>query len=269
VCLYRHDTDELQEKQFAAMTFLLSDGTAFLAFRGTDNTIVGWKEDFNLSFTCPVPAQADALQYLLEASERFSMPMRLGGHSKGGNLAVYAAANAPVEIQNRLLCVYSNDGPGMNEANFSSEGYMRINSRLRSIVPQSSVVGMLLQHPEDYMVVKSSAFGILQHNPFTWQVERRGFEVIDALRPGSRYLDIVLKSWLGNMSMEERMTLVDAMFSALSATRAATVEDLGDGILRNAGAMLKSVKRLDSATRKRVRHIMGGFFSTAVRKRWE
>lgn len=267
VCLYRHETDTVREKQFAAVTLLLGDGTAFVSFRGTDNTIVGWKEDFNLSFACPVPAQADALCYLEEAARRFSIPIRVGGHSKGGNLAVYAAANASPAVQSRLISVYSNDGPGMDEATFSSEGYARIVGRLRSIVPQSSVIGILLQHPEDYMVVRSSAFGIFQHNPFSWQVLRGGFEVIEALQPGSRNLDRVMKTWLGSMGQEERMTMVDTMFSVLNATKAATVENLGDGILRNASAMLAAVKSLDAATRRRVRHIMGGFFSAAVKRR--
>jgi pimeloyl-ACP methyl ester carboxylesterase len=266
ICLYRHETDEQREKQFAAVTFSLSDGTAFVAYRGTDNTIVGWKEDFNLSFTCPVPAQVDALAYLLEAAKKHPGPLRVGGHSKGGNLAVYAAAHAPDHVQDRIIHVYSNDGPGMDEATFSSPGYARIETRLRSIVPQSSVIGILLQHPEDYTVVKSSGFGIFQHNPFSWQVLRTGFEVIEELRPGSRHLDKVLNTWLQSMSNEERMTLVDTMFTALSATRASTVESLGDGILKNAAVMLNTVRGMDPATRKRVRHMVGGLLSAAVQR---
>ncbi len=267
VLLYRHETDLEKEKQFAAVTLLLSDGTAFVSFRGTDNTLVGWKEDFNLSFAWPVPAQVSALHYLAATARQFPLPLRIGGHSKGGNLAVYAAACAPREIQERIISVYSNDGPGMDEATFFSEGYARIAPKLRSIVPQSSVIGILLQHPEDYMVVKSSAFGIFQHSPFSWQVLRSGFEIIEDLQPGSRHLDEVMKTWLKGMSTEERMTVVDTMFSVLNATKAATVENLGDGILRNASAMLGAIKNLDIATRRRVRHIMGGFFSAAMKKK--
>ena len=267
ILMYRHETDPEKEKQFAAVTFLLSDHTAFIAFRGTDNTLVGWKEDFNLSFTWPVPAQVSALEYLNVLAENHPLPIRLGGHSKGGNLAVYAAACAPVHIQDRILSVYSNDGPGMDEATFLSDGYVRIAPRLRSIVPQSSVVGILLQHPEDYMVVKSNAFGIFQHSPFSWQVLRAGFEIIEELQPGSRHLDVVMKTWLKGMSTEERMTVVDTMFSVLNATKAATVENLGEGILRNASAMMGAIKNLDIATRRRVRHIMGGFFSAALKRK--
>ncbi len=266
IYLYRHETDAEREKQFAAVTFLLSDGTAFVAYRGTDNTIVGWKEDFNLSFACPVPAQVDALTYLLDAAKLFPGSLRVGGHSKGGNLAVYAATHAPDHVQDRILQVYSNDGPGMDEATFTSPGYARIVPKLRSIVPQSSVIGILLQHPEDYMVVRSNGFGIFQHNLFSWQVLRCGFEVIEALQPGSRHLDKVLNAWLERMSPEERMTLVDTMFSALAATRAATVENLGEGILRNAAAMLSAVRSMDAATRKRVRHMIGGLLSAAVQR---
>ncbi len=265
--LYRYETDEVKEEQFAAVTLMLSDGTMFISYRGTDNTIVGWKEDFNMTFACPVPAQVDALAYLLEAAKLLPGPIRMGGHSKGGNLAVYAAAHAPDHVQDRILQVYSNDGPGMDEETFGSPGYARVVPRLRSIVPQSSVIGILLQHPEDYMVVRSNAFGIFQHNPFSWQVQRTGFEVIEALQPGSRHLDQVMKTWLKNMDHKERMTVVDTMFTVLSATKAATVENLGEGILHNAAVMLSAVKSLDAGTRKRVRHIMGGFFSLAVKKR--
>ncbi len=266
ICLYRHETDEEREKQFAAVTFLLADGSAFVAYRGTDNTIVGWKEDFNLSFACPVPAQVDALAYLLEAAKMHTGLLRVGGHSKGGNLAVYAAAHAPDHVQDRIMNVYSNDGPGMDEATFASPGYARIETKLHSIVPQSSVIGILLQHPEDYVVVKSNGFGIFQHNPFSWQVLRCGFEVIEELRPGSRHLDKVMNTWLQSMSSEERMTLVDTMFTALNATRAATVENLGEGILKNAAVMLSTVKGMDPATRKRVRHMVGGLLSAAVQR---
>ncbi len=267
VHLYRHEIDQEKEKQFAAVTLLLSDGTAFVAFRGTDNTLVGWKEDFNLSFACPVPAQVSAVDYLKMAADRFDLPIRVGGHSKGGNLAVYAAAHVPMQVQNRLLMVYSNDGPGMDEATFFSEGYARIVPKLRSIVPQSSVIGILLQHPEDYMVVKSNAFGIFQHSLFSWQVLRDGCEVIENLQPGSRHLDQVMKTWLGGLSTQERMTIVDTMFAVLSATKASTVENLGEGILQNAGVMLAAIRNLDAATRKRVRHIMGSFFSAAVKRK--
>jgi hypothetical protein len=266
ICLYRHETDAEREKQFAAVTFLLADGTAFVAYRGTDNTIVGWKEDFNLSFACPVPAQVDALSYLMEAAKLHSGPLRVGGHSKGGNLAVFAVAHSPDHVQDRILQVYSNDGPGMDEATFASPGYARIVLRLRSIVPQSSVIGILLQHPEDYMVAKSNGFGIFQHNPFSWQVLRCGFEVIEELRPGSRHLDKVMNTWLQSMSTQERMTLVDTMFTALAATRASTVENLGEGILRNAAVMLSTVRSMDPATRKRVRHMVGGLLSVAVQR---
>ncbi len=264
VCSYRHDTNVAQEKQFAAMTFLLPDNTAFIAYRGTDDTLVGWKEDFNLSFACPVPAQADALVYLLEASRRFDLPIRVGGHSKGGNLSVYASAYAPEEVQDRIISVFSNDGPGMDEGTFASCGYTRIMPKLRSIVPDSSIIGMLLQHHEDYMVVKSTASGLMQHNPFSWQVKRAGFEVIDALRPGSRNLDQVLRSWLSGMTAAERMTLVDTLFDALAATHITTVENIGEAVLHNAGAMLSSLRHMDVPTRRRVRQLVVGLLSAKV-----
>ena len=267
VCFYRHETDLTLEKQFAAFTLLLPDDTAFITYRGTDNTIVGWKEDFNLSFTAPVPAQIAAVQYLFEVSRQIPHMLRIGGHSKGGNLAVYAAANCPEEVQRRIVQVYSNDGPGMDEATFRSSGYAEIAGKIRSIVPQSSIIGMLLQHHEDYMVVKSTASGLMQHNPFSWQVKRTGFEVIDDLRPGSRHLDQVLRTWLENMTTQERMILVDTMFTALASTHITTVDNLGEAVLHNAGAMLSALRKMDGPTRRRVRQLVVGLLSAAVRGR--
>lgn len=264
ICLYRHETDLALEKQFAAVTLLLKDDTAFVAYRGTDNTLVGWKEDFNLSFTSAVPAQIAAVQYLCNVSLQIPHALRVGGHSKGGNLAVFAAANCPEEVSGRIVEVYSNDGPGMDEAVFQSAGYARIANKIHSILPQSSIIGMLLQHQETYMVINSNAFGIFQHNPFSWQVTHNGFEVIEALRPGSIYMDIVLKKWLEGISVEERMTFIDTLFTVLTASRATTVNNLTEGVIRNAFSMLAAVKNIDTKTRRCMAQVVKALFKTAL-----
>lgn len=136
----------MAEKQFSAITILLEDETAFLAFRGTDSSLVGWKEDFNMSFMDAVPAQREAEAYLGMIAVCFDRELRLGGHSKGGNLAVYAAAMCPYEVQSRILAVYNHDGPGFQANMLRREGYQRVLSRVHTFLPQSSVVGMLPEH---------------------------------------------------------------------------------------------------------------------------
>lgn len=247
-CVSEIDTNE--EKQFAAITILLDDGTCFVAYRGTDNTLIGWKEDFNLSFISPVPAQTASARYLTGVAGQTAGPLRIGGHSKGGNLAIYAASQCSQHIQDRVVAVYSNDGPGLDDATFTSDGYMRIRDRFYSFVPQSSIIGMLLQHQENYAVVISHAIGLFQHNPYTWQVNRDGFEIIGAIRPGSRYMDATLKNWLSSVSMDERMIFVDTLFTVLSSTNATTLQGLTAGWWKNAYVMLMKVKDIDSQTRK-------------------
>ena len=152
---YQDCLDPEREMQFSALTVLLDTGEALLVFRGTDNTLVGWKEDFNLSFLEVVPAQSAALNYTARLAAARPGPLLLAGHSKGGNLAVFSASLSPPELRDRIGAVYSYDSPGFTQRVLSATGYQELLPRIRSYVPQSSVVGMLLEHEEPYTVVKS------------------------------------------------------------------------------------------------------------------
>ena len=191
LCGYVNRRDSAQEKQFSAVTFLLSDGI-FVAFRGTDGTLVGWKEDFNMSFTA-VPAQKDAVAYLEAAAQAYGGAIRLGGHSKGGNLAVYAAAFCTAPVQARIESVRSNDGPGFTADVLAAPGYDAIAARAHTYVPQSSVVGMLLQHEEAFTVVHSTYTGLAQHDVFSWEVEGKHFLTVQSVTGGSQLADRALK----------------------------------------------------------------------------
>ena len=178
----------------AALTVLLEDGSAFLAFRGTDGTLVGWKEDFNLSFLDVVPAQLEAADYVQTFAAGFSGPLRLGGHSKGGNLAVAGAALAGMKARDQIRSVWSFDGPGLNAYLLARPGYSELLTRIRSFVPKSSVVGLLLAHEEPYTVVDSDQEGLFQHDPYSWQVQGPGFVRLEEVDPGSRLIDRTLKN---------------------------------------------------------------------------
>lgn len=215
LCFYRDLFIPEQETQFAAVTFLLDDGSAFLTFRGTDYSLVGWKEDFNMSFQQTVPAQRLALQYTREVASQYLLPLRLGGHSKGGNLAVFAAARSSPLLQKRILEVYNNDGPGFTQYMMGDPGYISIVPRIKTYIPQSSVIGMLLEHEEPYIVIKSKTVSLLQHDPYSWEIMANHFIQMQDVTESSRFMDTTLKAWFEDMTTQERSQLVDVMFTLL------------------------------------------------------
>lgn len=218
-CLLLHFRSHLipeEETQFAAITFLLDDNSGFLAFRGTDYSLAGWKEDFNMSFRETIPSQLLALQYVQEIGSRYIMPLRLGGHSKGGNLAVFAAVKAGAEIRSRILDIYSMDGPGFTEYLLSDPVYQEMVPRIHTIIPQSSVIGMLLEHEEPYTIIKSKQLGLLQHELYSWEVDGPHFVPMEEITADSLFLDQTIKTWFSGMTNEERNEIVDTIFDLLS-----------------------------------------------------
>lgn len=213
--MYRDLLIPEQETQFAAVSFLLDDGSMFLAFRGTDNTLVGWKEDFNMSFQQTVPSQRLAVQYVREVFAEYGLPIRMGGHSKGGNLAVFAAARSSPMVQKKILEVYNNDGPGFTKYMMGDPGYLAMVPKIKTYIPQSSVIGMLLEHEEPYTVIKSKSVSLLQHDLYSWEVMGRDFIRMEEITQDSRFLDATLKEWFADMTSQERERLVDAMFTLL------------------------------------------------------
>lgn len=204
-----------EEMQFAAMSILPGDGSIFLAFRGTDATFVGWKEDFNMTFRDVVPAQEAALAYLERVAEHSAGGIRLGGHSKGGNLAVYAAALCSGEIRRRVTDVYDCDGPGFSSAVLEHPGYRELLPRIQKMVPQSSIIGMLLEYESPYTVVKSNGVLLFQHDPYAWQVANGAFISLENVSQSSRIIDGTIKDWVGQFTPEERCLFIDAVYELI------------------------------------------------------
>ena len=223
---YRNHLIPEEETQFAAVTFLLDDNTGFLAFRGTDYSLVGWKEDFNMSFRQTIPSQLLALEYTREIAQRYPMPLRLGGHSKGGNLAVFAAVKSDAAIRQRIMNVYSMDGPGFTDYLLGDPAYKEMVPRIQTIVPQSSVIGMLLEHEEPYTIIKSKTLGLLQHELYSWELSGPGFVPMEQITADSRFLDQTIKTWFAGMTNEERNEIVDAVFDLLSMGEVDNVLDI-------------------------------------------
>ena len=226
LCDAKNIVDQENEEQFCAVTVLLPDGTMCISFRGTDDTIIAWKEDFNLATKPVVPAQADALNYLKRAASAHRGKIRVCGHSKGGNLAVFAAASVPKKIRQRIIQVVSFDGPGFPDAFLSAPGYLDIKERTVTVLSQNSLVGMLLSAAGRREIVHSSRTGPMAHDGFSWEVRGTEFVNEDNLSEMSLGFDRLMDETLSSLSTEEKQAFIDELFGILLATGAETITEL-------------------------------------------
>ena len=252
--------DEEKVMQFSAVSFLLPDDSVFVAYRGTDTTLVGWVEDFNMSFMTAVPAQLRAVDYAVEVAGRTPhRQLRIGGHSKGGNLAAYAAIYLPEKLQTkRLLAAYNNDGPGFNAEVLASDGFARVAEKIHTFIPQSSAVGMLLEHTEDYTIIDSSTVSLLQHEPLSWNVLGGRFIYLGQRSEAAKLGDDVIREWLAGLTLQERQEFVETVHQLLSAGgKIKTLDDLRTGGLSSGLALLKGYITADEQKKKMLSELMG------------
>ena len=265
LAFYVNQIDSGSEKQFSAVTFLLPDDLAYVAFRGTDSSFVGWKEDFNMAFISPVPSQIEGVDYLDAISDRIPGAVMTGGHSKGGNVAVYAAAQCKDSTQHRIARVFSHDGPGFTDAFLRSAGYLAVRERIHKTLPQSSIVGMLLQNQEDYHVVRSSQIWLLQHNPLTWGIEGDDFQYVPSITKGATYRNRTLNQWMNSLDDQKREMFVSTLYQIIKATNAPTYYDLAGDWPRRAVSVLNAIKDVDDDTRKAMLQIISCLVTLAVK----
>ncbi|MGB4407649.1 MAG: Mbeg1-like protein [Sphaerochaeta sp.] len=258
-------TDQIQEKQFSAITFLIGDGVAYVAFRGTDSTFVGWKEDFNMAFFNPVPSQMEGVGYLNSFVGNSDRTILVGGHSKGGNIAVYASMYCEQSIQDRIQVIFSHDGPGFSEDVFLSENYAKTKFKIRKTLPQSSLIGMLLQQQEEFKVVKSDRFWFMQHDPFSWLVEGFDFQYAINLNGNASYFNKVLNKWISSFDNEQREVFVDSFYHVIKSTNAKTFRDLLFNKKEKAFAAVYAIKDIDEDTRRFMLKTFGSLFILLVR----
>ena len=270
---YVNHIDTGREIQFSALCINTGDGSHFIAYRGTDMTFVGWKEDFNMSFSKVVPSQLAAVEYLAKMAKKIKNPfekglfskgpLRIGGHSKGGNLAVYAASQCGKKIQRRITAVYSNDAPGFHESVISGEGFAAIRERIHTFIPQSSVVGMLFEHGNTYKVIKSSGNGLLQHEIYTWEVTYNDMVYVDDVTQGSRFLSKTLKDWITTLDNTRREQFIEALYSILCASQAKTIPELEHSWPKSAARMLQSLGDIDESTKDIIKTSLTALFHSA------
>ena len=239
--------DDETVEQFSAVSFYPEEDRLFIAYRGTDDSIAGWREDFRMAFLTPVPAQRRAEEYLAKAADLFDGRIVIGGHSKGGNLALWAALNTSNEIAERTDKIYNFDGPGFLENVWESENYSRIADKITTVIPSGSVVGLLLKYDANYKVTKSTAKSYLhQHNALTWIVEGRNFVCDNDVLPDVKRTNAIVGKWIYAMDPEDRRNFVEGFFDILCSTNAKTVTELAE----NRTAVLKAFSTIDPETKQ-------------------
>ncbi|MCR5732853.1 MAG: DUF2974 domain-containing protein [Sphaerochaetaceae bacterium] len=238
--------------QFAVVSYSIAEGVEVVAFRGTDTSVAGWKEDCMLSFMEALPAQEMALEFL---NSRFSEADKfyVTGHSKGGNLAIYAVMKADSKGSGKIKAIYNFDGPGFCFDIKETPNYPALSKKVHSFLPQESIVGMLLEHVEDYKVVKSSSVGILQHLLIHWNIMGKKLVTLDKRARSSVMIDSIVSTWLGNVSFEERKEFVYAIFDVLEKAGIEYFNDLTTDSFTKLGAIMKEMAHMKPEQRKMVR----------------
>lgn len=256
--------DAQLEQQFSAVCFVLPTQEQYVAFRGTDGTVVGWKEDFNMMYADEVPSQKSAVDYL-NAFGWQSKRIYVGGHSKGGNLAIYAATFCDPVIRDRILSIYSHDGPGFRNSLRGQGGYDAIVSKIHKTVPQSSIIGMLMKDESPSVIVKSDGKGFAQHDPFLWKIVGNNFAAAPQLSDGALTIQRAINGWLGNMSDIDRENFVNALFLVLKESGAASIREFTKMWVTDFHRVKAAMSAFDAPTRARVTGALGMFVAEIIR----
>ena len=257
---YVNIIDEERETQFSAMTYVLEDGSVYLAYRGTDATIVGWKEDLNMAFSKPLPGQHMAVKYMDRAAEAYQGCFYAGGHSKGGNLAVYAAMNCRENTKERLLKVFNLDGPGFRPEIRKEGNYQSVEDKVIKFIPRSSLVGMILEDHGEYEIVESRSIGMLQHNSYTWKIEGGAFVRARNMTRSKIRRDTALNEWILSLSEEEIHAFVDTLYEVVSASEAANVFEFGADWKKGLQNIIMAAKGVDDDTRRMIQKMFHSLF---------
>ncbi len=251
------------ETQFSAITFMLEDGTVYIAFRGTDETIIGWKEDFNMAFAHPVPGQSYSVKYLNMVTGRLHGPVYVGGHSKGGNFAVYSAMKCVPKTAKNIVKVYSMDGPGFRPEILEAGEYEKVQEKVVKLVPHASLIGMIFEQDTHYEVVESKSYGIAQHNPYTWLVENREFVKAKDVYAGRRRRNRMLNEWILSLNETQLKIFVDTLYQAVSAAEAESLPEFAANLKESINRVLAALREVDDQTARILREMAKSLFEMA------
>ena len=249
VGFYANEVSSHFEKQFSAITFFLPDDCVYIAFRGTDNSLTGWKEDFNITFMKEVPSQVSARTYLEDVSDMRAKRVYVGGHSKGGNLAEYAASTCRDTTFEKIDLIFNHDGPGFAFEPSDRFNAPEYNAKLRKTVPESSVFGMLMERRSNYRVVRSSGVLFAQHASTHWEVDGCDFVTLDSIRPEAAIVSGTLNSWSESYDPSTREQFIEAVYGIVAAANAGTWGEIAQDTTLNVIAMAEATAKLSPEMR--------------------
>ncbi len=260
------NTDKELEKAFSAITIHNAYDEMYISYTGTDASLVSWKEDFNLMFLENIPCQIHGSQYLREIAKKYpSKKIRLGGHSKGGNIAVYSFVTSTKKIQNRVIKVYNYDGPGFNKdflKNFNSKEMLQ---KIETYIPQGSIVGKLLNHKEKITIVQSVGNGVLQHDVFTWQVLKDDLVRLKKTTDASIDLDKAISKWFEDTTNDQRKIVVNTIFDLFASTQSETLDEMYENMAKNLPIMLKGYNKVS----KEDKEMISKAIKTLIKNYWD
>lgn len=261
-----HVFEKNPDVQFNACTFLLPDNTIVVLFRGTDDSLRGWKEDFDILTKDSIPSQKLATDYLESIAEKFDGDIIVCGHSKGGYVAQYGALFCKQEVRDRIKWIYNNDGPGFQDYSFiSTENYKELLPRYKHFVPQSSMIGMMLCHDDDYTVVKSNRIsGPLEHDLVSWQIKGDQIVTLDELSPLGKVNDMVFYNLVKGLSADQKKAFDEVLSANLDATGQVGLLDVKDNVVQSIKGMHSARESVDSTAQKEVRSILSTLPSNII-----
>lgn len=254
-------------EQISAVTCLLDDGTAYVAYGGTDDTLIGWKEDFSFSFSNETGGQSSAVRYLTLLPDYIgkNFPLRIGGHSKGGNFSIYAAAFCDSKVKNDIIGVYEFDSPGFSADIIETLEMRELASKIHSYVPEETIFGLLLEKGCPHSVVRSSAKGVWQHDALTWLVKRNRFEKGNAISEISLILEKSLETWLEGMSVEDRKEFVDIIFSRFDESGLENLSEITMDQFRSIPELIRAYHEMNQNDKRFLRDTVGKLFASGAK----
>lgn len=257
--------DVSAEKQFSAITIWLPNKMKYISFRGTDLTLVGWKEDFNMGFMRDIPSQKEAVKYLNEIANKYNDELIIGGHSKGGNLAVYSAIFCEDYVKDRIKTIINAEGPGLDKDIISTENYKKILNKIQTYIPQSSIIGRLLEHEEEYQVVKSIQKGIMQHDIYSWEIEPTKLIRIPKFTNDSEIFNGIIRNWLKNTTPQQREKFINIIYEIVAETQIQKMSDFKIETLKKIRIILNGYIHTEDEDKKEIAQMLKLILATTIK----
>lgn len=253
--------DKKTEQQFSACIFHIFNQVYYICYRGTDASIVGWKEDFNLGYLENIPSQLAAVVYFENFASEYFGQYYIGGHSKGGNLAIYAGVMCKDIYKQHIIKIYNHDGPGFLPSFYQKEEYIKIKEKIEKTIPKASIVGLLLEQSEDYKVVASKSILLLQHDLFKWEIEDNHLKYVPSVTKLSKHTRKSVNQWIMEMDLETREIFVNTIYSLITETNDEYISQFLRHGVKNIVIMHKKLKGLDPIVKKTIKKVLDGFYS--------